>query len=624
MDRNTIIGFVLIALVLIGYSIWTAPSDEQIAAQRRYNDSIALVQKNRAADSLGMLQQAQAGKTLSDTLTALTDSAKNAALQEQYGAFSAAVNGTEKKFTVENDLLRLTISNKGGKIVQVQLKNYTTWDKKPLLLYDADSSAFGLNFFAENRQISTNNLFFEPVTQSLKVSGNDKKTFSMRLNAGNNRFVQYDYTLTDNKYDLGFNVKISNLNDLVARNATHLELDWHALLAKQEATMKAERAVSSILFRLTDESVTEMGFSDDAQKETPNEKIKWVAFKQQFFSSVLIADKTFDDPIMETETDPSDSSNVRFMKVNMRIPFEHKSEENFSSRFYFGPNHYQTLKKYDLQMEKLVPLGWGIFGWVNRFLVIPVFNWLNGFNLSFGIIILVLTIIIKVVLLPLTYKSYMSGAKMRVLQPEMKEIQDKHKDDPMKSQQELLSLYRKAGVNPLGGCLPMLLQFPILIAMLRFFPASIELRQESFLWATDLSTYDSIWDFGYVPVINFIYGDHVSLFTLLMTISTLFYTHFNMQMTAQSQPGMKYMMYLMPLMFMGFLNSFAAGLNYYYFLANIISIGQTFLFRSFVDEKAIHAKIQENKKKAPNQKKSGFQERLEKMAKERGYKAPKK
>ena len=351
-----------------------------------------------------------------------------------------------------------------------------------------DSSAFGLNFFAENRQIATNQLFFEPTGEPVNVKGTEKKTYSMRLNAGNNRYIQYDYTLTGNKFDVGFNVKLNNINGLIAQNATHLEMEWQAELRKQEHTIKAERTVSSILYRLTDESVTEMSFKDDAQKESPNEKIKWVAFKQQFFSSVFIANTTFDDPILETHTNVNDSAHVRLMRANVRIPYENKSEENFAASFYFGPNHYQTLKKYDLQMEKIVPLGWGIFGWVNRFLVIPVFNWLNSFDLSFGIIILVLTLMIKLILLPLTFKSYMSGAKMRVLQPEMKEIQDKHKDDPMKSQQELLGLYRKAGVNPLGGCLPMLLQFPILIAMLRFFPASIELRQESFLWAKDLST----------------------------------------------------------------------------------------------------------------------------------------
>jgi YidC/Oxa1 family membrane protein insertase len=285
--------------------------------------------------------------------------------------------------------------------------------------------------------------------------------------------------------------------------------------------------------------------------------------------------------------------------------------------FYFGPNHYQILKSQGHNLEKQIPLGWGIFGWVNRFIVIPIFNFLNGFNWSYGIIILILTIAIKLLLLPLTFKAYLSQAKMKVLKPEVDEIQGKFKEEPMKLQQEMMALYRKAGVSPLGGCLPMLLQMPILIAMFRFFPQSIELRQQSFLWATDLSTYDSILDLSFtIPF----YGDHVSLFTLLMTVSTLLITKVNSS-SQMTNPQMKWMMYLMPIVFLGVFNSYSAGLSYYYFLANMISIGQQYLFRSFVNEDEIHRKIQENKKKPT--KKSKFQQRLEKMAKDRGMQLPK-
>jgi YidC/Oxa1 family membrane protein insertase len=285
--------------------------------------------------------------------------------------------------------------------------------------------------------------------------------------------------------------------------------------------------------------------------------------------------------------------------------------------FYFGPNHYQILKSQGHNLEKQIPLGWGIFGWVNRFIVIPIFNFLNGFNWSYGIIILILTIAIKLLLLPLTFKAYLSQAKMKVLKPEVDEIQGKFKEEPMKLQQEMMGLYRKAGVSPLGGCLPMLLQMPILIAMFRFFPQSIELRQQSFLWATDLSTYDSILDLSFtIPF----YGDHVSLFTLLMTVSTLLITKVNSS-SQMANPQMKWMMYLMPIIFLGVFNSYSAGLSYYYFLANMISIGQQYLFKSFVNEDEIHRKIQENKKKPT--KKSKFQQRLEKMAKDKGMQLPK-
>jgi YidC/Oxa1 family membrane protein insertase len=293
-------------------------------------------------------------------------------------------------------------------------------------------------------------------------------------------------------------------------------------------------------------------------------------------------------------------------------------------QFYFGPNHYQTLKAMDLGLEKQIPLGWGIFGWVNKLLVIPTFNFLNGLHLNYGIIILILAILIKIVLLPLTYKAYTSQATMRVLKPELDEVHAKYPNDPMKAQQETMGIYRKAGVNPLGGCLPMLLQMPILIAMFRFFPSSIELRQQSFLWAHDLSTYDSVYDFGFkIPF----YGDHVSLFVILMTISTILYTMMNNKMmsggNSAMQQQMKWMGYIMPIVFLGVLNNYSAGLSYYYLLANLTSFGQQYLFKFFVDEKAIHAKIQANKKKVQSGKKSGFQARLEEMAKQRGYKLPK-
>ena len=310
---------------------------------------------------------------------------------------------------------------------------------------------------------------------------------------------------------------------------------------------------------------------------------------------------------------------VKTLSATFSLPYDRKPSQSYGMRFYFGPNHYQTLKKIDdLNLEKLIPLGWGIFGWVNRFLVIPTFNFLDSFNINYGIIILLLTILVRILILPLTYGSFKSQAKMKVLAPEMAEINEKFKDDAMKKQQEVMSLYRKAGVNPLGGCIPGLLQLPILIAMFRFFPSSIELRQQSFLWATDLSTYDSILN---LPFTIPFYGDHVSLFTLLMTVSTLIYTRMNMQMTAATNPQMKWMMYLMPIMFLGFFNNYSAGLSYYYFLSNIIGFGQQYLFKAFLDENKIHAQIQENKKKPV--KKSSFQQRLEQMSKEKGQ-LPKK
>jgi YidC/Oxa1 family membrane protein insertase len=618
MDRNSIIGFVLIALVLVGYSYYTAPTKEELARKQFERDSLALVSQKRTLDSI----KSNATVSTLDTV-APTDSAKQQQFVNQLGLFAHTAQGNVEFFTIENEKLKVTLSSLGGKVQQVELKNYTTHDKKPLLLYQADSSAMGLNFFAENKPISTNTLYFKPKGKSFAIKGNGSESFIMRLEAAPDKYIDYIYTLNGNTFDLKFDINLTGLQNVIAANSAFIELDWRAALVKQELTMSAERSVSTVYYKYADEQVDYLSESESDQ-ESLNEKVKWVAFKQQYFSSILIAKNLFEPAIVGVQVNDNDTSIVKHMQANVRIPYGHQASETFSSSFYFGPNHYQTLKAYNIQLEKIVPLGWGIFGWVNQFLVIPVFNWLNTFNLNFGIIILILTIIIKVALLPLTYNAYKSGAKMRVLQPEVKEIQDKHKEEPIKLQQELMGLYKKAGVSPLGGCIPLLLQMPILIAMFRFFPASIELRQEAFLWATDLSTYDSIWNFGKLPVIDYIYGDHVSLFTLLMTVSTLLYTHYNMQMSSAMNAQMKWMQYIMPVMFLGIFNNYSAGLSYYYFLANMISIGQQSLFRAFIDEDKIHAQIQENKKRPAANKKSSFQTRLEKMAKERGYQLPKK
>jgi YidC/Oxa1 family membrane protein insertase len=363
--------------------------------------------------------------------------------------------------------------------------------------------------------------------------------------------------------------------------------------------------------------------SDDSK--TFPAKVKWIGLKQQFFTSVIIADNSFDKPTIITESalEKGSSKYIKNLSANISIPFTHTGKESFGMRFYFGPNHYTTLKKYDIELEKQISLGWKIFGWINRFLVIPIFNFLDSFHLNYGIIILILTIILKLLLLPIAYKTVLSSAKMKVLKPEIDEINEKFKyEEPVKKQQATMALYKKAGVNPMAGCIPVLLQMPILLALFRFFPASIELRQQGFLWATDLSTYDTIYNFGFaVPW----YGDHVSLFALLMTVSTLLYTWSNSQLmgTQNQMPGMKWMMYLMPIMFLGFMNSYSAGLSWYYFLSNMITFGQTWVMQKYViDHDKLHAQIQENKKKPVTQ--SKFQQRLEQITKDRQAQTGKK
>jgi YidC/Oxa1 family membrane protein insertase len=378
----------------------------------------------------------------------------------------------------------------------------------------------------------------------------------------------------------------------------------------QEKSAEAEKRTSTIYYRYTDD---EPAFITETTDEKQNLKtaINWIAFKQQYFNTTIIADKFFDNGTIETKSDES-GKYVRIMQTSLTVPYNHGEKESFGFKFYFGPNHYKTLAKFDTQLERIIPMGWGIFRWVNKYVVINVFHFLSQFISSFGLIILLLTLIIKTLLLPLVYRSYLSAAKMRALKPELDEIKAKIGDDMGKLQQENMKLYRKAGVNPLGGCVPVLLQLPILFALFQFFPSAFELRGQSFLWAEDLSTYDSILNLPFsIPG----YGDHVSLFTILMTVSSIVYAVYNNQMTGVTGQ-MKWMSYIMPLIFMFVLNSYPAGLNYYYFLSNIVTIGQQLAIRRFVNEDKLHAQIQENKKKPV--KKSKFEQKLEDMAKKRG------
>jgi len=626
MDRQSVIGLFLIGLILIGFSIFNAPSEEELAEMRRQQDSLALAEeKALQQDVLAKKQQSSQAVTpdalpVVDSLT--TDSARNAYFTDAYGLFAQAAAGKEDLITIENEVMKIEFTTRGGRVRAVELKRYKSWDSTPVRLFESDSTRFNLNFFSRNRSISTGDLYFKPGSSSSVVRKGDSLAFTMRLEAGSpGRYIEYRYLIRDDDYRIGFDLNMVGMDEVIAANTGYVELDWSQRLRQQEKDLTVERANSTIYYRHADED-SEVDYLSETsdEKEEIKTRLKWVAMKQQFFTQALVAADKFDKPTrIETVAGVEGDEFVEQMHATFTIPFNHRKAETFPMYFYFGPNHYQLLKEAGDQLEKQIPLGWGIFGWVNRFIVIPIFNYLNSFDWSYGIIILILTIAIKLMLLPLTFKAYLSQAKMKVLRPEMEEIQTKFKEEPMKLQQEMFGLYRKAGVSPLGGCLPMLLQLPILIAMFRFFPQSIELRQESFLWAKDLSTYDSILD---LPFYIWGYGDHVSLFTLLMTVSTLLITMVNSQST-MTNPQMKWMMYLMPIVFLGVFNNYSSGLSYYYFLANMISIGQQFLFKSFVNDEEIHRKIQENKKRPVSQTKSKFQQRLEKMAKERGYKLPK-
>ena len=407
-----------------------------------------------------------------------------------------------------------------------------------------------------------------------------------------------------------------------------LVLTWNDRLKNLEKSQKMERMTSTIYYKYDQDKVDYITETKDEERYLKNEKIKWFSFKQQFFSSILIADTYLTEPKLRTEGNNGPTMYLKSMFAEAGIPFSVNETKSVGMSMYFGPDKFYTMRSYHLDLEKQIPLGWSFFlmAWINIYAVIPVFTFFGNLGWNYGIIILILTILLKIVLFPIAYKTYKSSAKMRVLKPDIDELSKKFpkKDDAMKKQQATMDLYKRAGVNPMAGCIPMLLQFPILIAMFRFFPSSIELRQQSFLWATDLSSYDSIWTFPAGFSIPW-YGNHVSLFALLMTISSVLYTRINDQMmgsTQQQMPGMKTMMYMMPVMFLFWFNDYSSGLSYYYLLANLLTFAQIYLIRAFMDEKKLHAQIEANKKKPV--KKSGFQKRLEDMAKQRNLPAKKK
>lgn len=625
MDRNSITGIVLIGLILIVFSIMNRPSQEEIELAKRRQDSLEMVRQQQIPEET---EQATGEAIIEDQPASEIDTAGiMTRMQNRYGVFAPAATGADNIYTIENERIKISVSARGGRPWAVQLKDYQTWDSLPLVLFEGDDNSFGLNFFAQNRSISTNDLYFIPQTTPEVRVTEEEATLALRLYAGEERYIEYVYSLTPGSYMVDFNINLVGMNQLLGAGANFMDLRWEIDVPGQERGAKNENNYSTINYKFFSDDVDKLSERSDQSYEELRTRLKWIAFKQQFFSSVIIAQDHFLSAIVEQEK-YEEGRYLRNYVADIRLPLENSAAEIISLRFYFGPNHYNTLRaysqeylaagNYDLELEKMVPLGWGIFGWVNRFLVIPVFNFLENYISNYGIIILILTILIKILLFPLTYKSYISTSKMRVLKPQIDEINEKiPKDKAMERQQATMALYKKAGVNPMGGCLPMLLQFPILIAMFRFFPTSFELRQESFLWATDLSTYDSILD---LPFTIPFYGDHVSLFTLLMTISTIIYTRMNSQMTAGSSqmPGMQTMMYMMPVMFLFIFNDFASALSYYYFLTNMITFGQQAIIKRFVNDEELLRRINEHKKKPVS--KSNFQKKLADMARKRGVK----
>ena len=611
MDKNTVIGLVLIFAIIVGFSWLNRPSEEQIAAQQRYRDSIQKVEleKSQQAALVEALKQQERTDTVVDA-----DMAKKA-----FGAFAASAVGSEQFVELENDLLKLVFTTKGGRIYSAELKEYKTHDSLPLVLFDNDESALDFTFLSSNnRVLHTNNFYFEPqITTSEKG-----KQLQMRLVLEEDKYLEFNYLLPDNEYKVDFSITAHNLTDVLDNNSNSLEMVWKSKLKQQEKGRKFEARYATLNYKFTSDDVEYLSESKDDSKQLSN-KIQWIAFKDQFFSTVLIADQSFTSTTLSSKI----SDNVDYLKnyqADASLSFDPTGKSTTTLSYLFIPNKYQTLKKYDkqyknetgsnMQFRQLLPMGWTLFRWINEYLIIPIFNFFGKYISNYGIVILLLIIVVKLIILPFTYKSYLSSAKMRVLKPQIDEINAKYPPEKaMERQQATMNLYNRVGVSPMSGCLPMLLQMPILFAMFMFFPTCIELRQQSFLWAKDLASYDAIFEWStYIPIITPYFGNHISLFCLLMTITNIVYTKINMSSqagAADQMKVMKWMMYLMPVMFMFIFNDYASGLSYYYFVSLLLTILQTYLFRLFIDEEKLLKKLEANKKKP--MRKSGFMARLE-------------
>ncbi|MEQ9286714.1 MAG: membrane protein insertase YidC [Cyclobacteriaceae bacterium] len=602
MDRNQIIGLVLMLVLMTVYFQFFSPEMPEQVAENTPTEQ-ATQSPGTSAPSVDQGNTAEATQS-NDSLVAAMNN-------EKYGVFASFASGTENTFDIENEDLIATFSSKGGQIKKLVLKKHLTYEKKPLVLIDEKSSQLDIWLKSNYRPVNISDLYFTTRGKGGKVNATDTLKLSYRIDLDGNSYIEQQYAIPGNGYVIGYNVKFSGLDGIVDNE--DIQLNWVDKMKVFEDNLKDSREKSTINYQAAGQGMDYLSAtSTDRETEEIGAPVNWLAFHQKFFTSAIIAQNNFRSATVTTEIDEADSSYVKTGIMNLTIPIGDLKTGNGQYKFYFGPNNYAIMKKVTDGFAENVDLGWRMFRFVNKILIIPIFHFLEKYISNYGIIIILMVIFIRILLSPLTYKSHMSMAKMKVLKPELDAIKEKHDGDMQKAQQEQLQLYSKVGINPLSGCIPMLLQFPILLAMFNFFPNSIELRQQAFLWAHDLSTYDSILDLPFnIPF----YGDHVSLFTLLMTASTILYTWSNSQMQAQMQGPMKTMQYMMPIMFLFLLNSYSSGLTFYYFVSNIVSFGQIAMFRKFIDEDKILKKLEENRKKNANKKKSSFQLKLEEAMK---------
>ena len=611
-DINTIIGFVLMAGIMLWWLYTSQPTPEELEAEKNKTEQVQEETTKTNIESTEIVEP-------------VTDSLAIENAKTKLGAFAYSAtlpSSTTNETVLENNLLKLTISNKGGQIKEALIKKYVTYDSLPLYMIKDNNASFYINFgTTDNRILNTKDLYFEP---TLTTNGNNQ-VLSMKLKVSNDKYLEYRYEMKPDAYMVDFNVRSQGLNDVI-NTSQQLNLDWNLEGYRHEKSIRYENQQTQLYYEKGDEDIDylSMGKDDDAEEDDVN----WVAFKQHFFSSILISEQGFEKAQLTSKSlvENEDIDTIYTKAFNLKAPLAFKGGElNYNMNWYIGPNDYQILKQYDRNIKEITNLGWGIFGFINRTIFIPVFNFLKGFIGNYGFIIILLTIVVRIIMSPLVYKSYLSSAKMKVLKPEMDEINAKYpgKENAMKRQQEIMAVQSQAGVSPLSGCVPALLQMPVFFALFRFFPSNIDLRQKGFLWADDLSAYDSIFKLPFkIPL----YGDHVSLFPILASIAIFFYMkmtqsqQMNMQPPTQEgmpdmQKMMKMMMYISPFMMLIFFNMYASGLSLYYFVSNLLTITIMLVIKNFIlDEEKIHAKIQQNKLKP--KKESKFKQRLNEAMKQ--------
>lgn len=582
MDRNSAIGLTLIAALLMVYFYWFAPEPAPAP--------------ETAPSQIAQPQQSESGKQVVTPVDSTT-------LAQTYGSLSTFAQGNEELKVVETEDLRVSFSNKGGFIKSVELKKYKTYTQKPLFLITPERSTFDLVTKYQGKDIDLYELFYQ-MAESKK---GDSTILDFTVKLSNGAYLTHSYSIPARGYEIAYSIKQKGLAEELGGET--LTFRWIDKVQSLEKDLQDTRNNTTVNYFTANEGFEDLDERSTSDSEIIQQPVKWVAIKQKFFLASIIAKNTFSGAELATAT-PADSSIVEEQSLKLFIPKSQLIEGKSNFKFYIGPNDYQEIDVVAEKFEKNVYLGWPPVFWINKFVIFPVFHLLTKFIGNYGLIIIILVILLKLVLAPLSYKSYLSMAKMKVLKPDLDVIKEKHGDDMAKVQQEQLKLYQQVGVNPISGCIPVLLQMPILFAMFYLFPASIELRQQPFLWAEDLSTYDSLITLPFT--IPFGVGNHLSLFTLLMTVSTLVYTWQNNQLSSVQGP-MKSMSYIMPVIFFFVLNSFSAGLTFYYFVSNLVTFAQQAIIRRFVDDNKIKLLLEENRKKnaAGGGKKSKFMSRLE-------------